>query len=209
MQNSMRLLLVAVLGVSASLSARPKPAGGQELQVDLGANNVVRFISRASIEEFEGVTDRIDGFVLLDGPTLTGETGGDDTELYLEVDLASLDTGIGLRNRHMRDNYLEVAEYPYASYSGVIVRSDPIAEGGHRVTSRGSFTVHGVSRDMEIPCDVTSAGDIYRVACTFQVLLSDHDIDIPRIMFLKLADEIRVDLDFVMTLAVGGQGDPE
>ncbi len=209
MQNSMRLLLVAVLGVSASLSARPAPAVGQELQVDLGAGNVVRFLSRASIEEFEGVTDRIDGFVLLDGPTLTGETGGDGTELYLEVDLASLDTGIGLRNRHMRNNYLEVQEYPYASYSGVIVRTDPLAEGGHRVTSRGSFTVHGVSRDMEIPCDVKSAGEVYRATCAFQVLLSDHDIEIPKIMFLKLANEIRVELDFVMTLADGGQGDPQ
>jgi polyisoprenoid-binding protein YceI len=195
MPNSMRLLLAAVAGVSASLIV-VGPAPAQELQVDLGADNVVRFISRASIEEFEGVTDRIDGYVLLDGEGLTAQTGGDDTELYLEVDLASLDTGIGLRNRHMRDNYLEVAEYPYASYSGVIVRSDPMAEGGHRVTSRGSFTVHGVSRDMEIPCDVTSAGDVYRAACTFQVLLSDHDIEIPKIMFLKLADEIRVELVF-------------
>jgi polyisoprenoid-binding protein YceI len=204
----MRLLLAAVAGVSASLIV-VGPAPAQELQVDLGADNVVRFISRASIEEFEGVTDRIDGYVLLDGEGLTAQTGGDDTELYLEVDLASLDTGIGLRNRHMRDNYLEVAEYPYASYSGVIVRSDPMAEGGHRVTSRGSFTVHGVSRDMEIPCDVTSAGDVYRAACTFQVLLSDHDIEIPKIMFLKLADEIRVELVFVMTLAAGGQGEQE
>jgi polyisoprenoid-binding protein YceI len=206
MRHRMRPLLAAVAGVSASLMARPAPA--QELQVDLGADNVVRFISRASIEEFEGVTDRIDGYVLLDGEALTAQTGGEDTELYLEVDLASLDTGIGLRNRHMRDNYLEVEEYPYASYSGVIVHTVPIAEGGHRVTSRGSFTVHGVSRDMEIPCDVTSAGDVYRAACSFQVLLSDHDIEIPKIMFLKLADEIQVELDFVMTLAPGGQGEP-
>jgi polyisoprenoid-binding protein YceI len=209
MQNSMRLLLVVALGGSVSLLARSAPAAGQELHVDLGAANTVRFISRASIEEFEGVTDQIDGYVLLDGPTLTGETGGDETELYLEVDLASLDTGIGLRNRHMRNNYLEVEDFPYASYSGAIVRSDPMAEGGHRVTSRGSFTVHGVSRDMEIPCDVTSAGDVYRATCSFQVLLSDHDIEIPRIMFLKLANEIRVELDFVMTLAAGGQGDQE
>jgi polyisoprenoid-binding protein YceI len=203
----MRLLVTAILGASATLWGRPASASAQELQVDVGADNVVRFLSRASIEEFEGVTDRIDGYVLLDGPVLTGDTGGDDTELYLEVDLASLDTGIGLRNRHMRDNYLEVAEHPYASYSGRILRADPTSAGGHRVATSGAFTVHGVSRDMEIPCEVTPAGRGYRVTCSFQVLLSDHDIEIPKIMFLKLANEIRVEVDFAMIPAGGGDGD--
>lgn len=177
--------------------------GAQEYQVDLGSPREVRFISRASIEEFEGVTDRIDGYILLDGAPLGPESGGPDTELYFEVDLASLDTGIGLRNRHMRDNYLEVGDYPYASFAGSIARVAALSGGGFRVTASGVMSIHGVEREMQIPCDVTPRGEGYRARCSFQVRLSDHDIEIPRVMFLKLANEVRLELDFSVAPAGG------
>jgi polyisoprenoid-binding protein YceI len=178
-------------------------AAAQEYQVDVGAPRDVRFISRASIEEFEGVTDRIDGYVLLGGAPLSLETGGPDTELYFEVDLASLDTGIGLRNRHMRDNYLEVRDHPYASFGGTITRVEALSGDGFRVTATGGMSIHGVERRMEIPCEVTPRGRGYRTRCSLEVLLSDFDIEIPRIMFLKLANEIRLELDFSVAPAGG------
>jgi polyisoprenoid-binding protein YceI len=180
-----------------------KQLGAQEYQVDLGALREVRFISRASIEEFEGVTDRIDGYILLDGAPLGPESGGSDTELYFEVDLASLDTGIGLRNRHMRDNYLEVEDHPYAAFSGGVAGVAPLSAGGFRVTATGGMSIHGVEREMQIPCDVTLRGERYRARCSFQVLLTDFDIEIPRVMFLKLANEIRLELDFSVVPAGG------
>lgn len=170
----------------------------QEFRVDLEGERLVRFISRASIEEFDGVTERIDGYVLLDGERLTAQTGAGETELYFEVDLASLDTGIGLRNRHMRDNYLHVEQYPYASFLGSITRVAPLPNQAFRVTSEGRMSIHGVEREMAIPCDVSPSGRGYRVRCSFQVLLSDFNIEIPQVMFLKLANEIRLELDFTV-----------
>jgi polyisoprenoid-binding protein YceI len=197
----------AVLFVVLAFASSTAPATAQEFQVDMRAERIVRFVSRTSIDEFEGVTDKIDGYVLIDGPTLTTGVGGDDTELYLEVDLASIDTGIGLRNRHMRDNYLEVERYPFASYRGSIVSVASGPEGAFRVATRGEMTIHGVTRAMEIPCEVVAEGRGYRTRCTFPVLLSDHQIEIPSIMFLKLANEIRLELDFVM--APVGNGGPQ
>jgi polyisoprenoid-binding protein YceI len=141
--------------------------------------------------------------VLLDGAALSPDTGGPDTELYFEVDVGSLDTGIGLRNRHMRDNYLEVKDHPYASFGGTITRVAELSGGGFRVTAAGGMSIHGVERPMEIPCDVGVRGDGYRARCSFQVLLTDFDIEIPRVMFLKLANEIRLELDFSVVPAGG------
>lgn len=178
-------------------------AAAQEYHVDLDATNLVRFISKATIEDFDGVTERIDGYVLLgDGGLAPGATEG--SEFYLEVDLASLDTGIGLRNRHMRDNYLETDRFPYAVFSGRFASVEEVGNGGYRVVGEGDFTVHGVARRMEIPCDVAPAGRGYRARCAFQVLLSDFDIEIPKVMFMKLANEIRVELDFTMKPADTG-----
>ena len=195
--------LALALSVLPTVAVGWEGAAAQEYQLDLGAPRHVRFISRASIEEFEGVTDRIDGYVLLDGNALSPDTGGPDTELFFEVDLASLDTGIGLRNRHMRDNYLEVGDHPYASFGGEITRVEGLSGGGFRVTAAGDMSIHGVERPMEIPCDVSPRGDGYRARCSFQVLLSDFDIEIPRLMFLKLANEIRLELDFSVVPAGG------
>lgn len=191
-----------VQGLAAALVMSGAAAGSaQELQVDQSRDRSVRFISRASIEEFDGVTDRIDGYVLLGGASLGPDTGGDDTEFHFEVDLASLDTGIGLRNRHMRDNYLEVGKFPYAIFSGRILDTQETPSGDYRVTASGAFTVHGIARPRELTCRVTPMGAAYRVVCGFEVLLTDHEIEIPKVMFLKLANEIRLELDFTIAAA--------
>lgn len=186
--------MAALLG----LGAVPLSLAAQELQVDPNSRNVTRFISRTQVNEFEGVTNRIDGYVFRDGDPLSAPDGSRANELYFEVDLASLDTGIGLRNRHMRDDYLEVQKYPYASFKGRIIRSEGSGDGGAHITAAGTLTVHGVSREREIPCDVTRAGAGYTARCAFEVLLSDHAIRIPKIMFLKLSNQIRVEAEFTV-----------
>lgn len=202
-----RLSGLRVWGHLALAVSAPAALAGQEYHVDRSAGNVVRFISRASIEEFEGVTDRIDGYVLLDAPSLREAGGGDATEVYLEVDLASLDTGIGLRNRHMRDNYLEVSKYPFAIFRGRVVNRETVSDGEFRVAAQGLLTIHGVSRARELTCRVEPRGRGYRSQCSFELLLSDFDIEIPKVMFLKLANEIRLELDFSVIPAGAFDGD--
>ena len=185
--------MVAAFGVPVV----PAHVVGQEFHVDLDADNTVLFTSRAAIEVVEGRTDRIDGYVVLASERVEpGEPSG-PTGFYLEVDLASLDTGLGLRNRHMWNNYLEVKEFPYAFFEGTIQEVEVLAEEERfRVWGVGAMEIHGVSREMRIPCDLSLQGDGYRARCSFEVLLSDFDISIPRLMFLKLANEIRLELDF-------------
>lgn len=183
---------IAVLTVA--LSGGRTGVHAQEYHVDGEADNRVVFISRASIEEFEGVTDRVDGYVLLDGEGVRAGSDFAGSALYFEVDLASLDTGIGLRNRHMRDNYLEVGDHPFATFEGAIERIDA-STSGFQVVSRGLFAVHGVEQPRTLECGATPDGDGWRVTCAFDVNLTDHQIEIPRIMFLKLAEDIRVEID--------------
>lgn len=195
--------------VAGSLLLGSATVSAQEYHVALDSENSVRFISRAPLEEFDGVTDRIDGYVLLNQGGLEGSDGGEDTEFYFEVDLASLDTGIGLRNRHMRDNYLEVEKYPYATFKGRIESVESAQAGRFRVTAQGVMSIHGRERELSFPCNIARSGDGYRTTCSFEILLTDFDIEIPKIMFLKLADEIRIELDFAVEPVVEGTGETE
>jgi polyisoprenoid-binding protein YceI len=196
---------LSVLAVGLLL---PVHSEAQTYHVDLARENRVRFLSDAPLEDFEGVTDRIDGFVYLDGEGLGGDTDLGVSEFHFEVDLASLDTGIGLRNRHMRDRYLETKSFPFAVYAGRIKSLDPASAEGFRAVATGDLSIHGVERRREIECRVDPVGvasspgmDALRVRCSFTVALPDHDIPIPRLMFMRIDEVMELDLDFYLTPA--------
>lgn len=184
-----------LLGLWAGVPAA-SPAAAQEFHVDANAPRQVVFVSSTTLDEFEGVTTRIDGFVLLDGGGVRASSDLGESRLYFEVDLASLDTGISLRNRHMRENYLETDEHPYATFDAGVDRIETLEDGRFGVTATGDFSAHGVARRRTLTCEAVPEGEGYRVECVFPVLLQDHGISIPRLMFMKLAPEVRLELQF-------------
>jgi polyisoprenoid-binding protein YceI len=199
--SSTLLLAGVVAGAGAFV-----PLEGQEYRVDLERENRIRFVSDAPLEDFEGVTDRIDGFLFLEGEGLGGETDLTSSEFYFEVDLASLDTGIGLRNRHMRNNYLETDEFPFTSFAGRVTGLTQESPGRFQAIAGGTFSVHGIERERSIGCSAEAMGADLRVRCAFQVVLSDHDIPIPKLMFMKIDEVMELDLDFFLSPADGGEG---
>ena len=93
-------------------------------------------------------------------------------------------------------SFIGVPQYSVVFPRGRIARAAPLNDGAFRITSQGTFGVHGVERDQAMTCDVSPDGAGYRVQCEFEVLLSDHDIEIPSVMFLKLNNEVQLTLDF-------------
>jgi hypothetical protein len=186
----------AVLALLASLPV-PHPVGAQELHVDGTGERLVRFVSQAPLEDFDGVTEAIDGFLLLPGGLQAGSVPS-GSRVYLEVDLATIDTGISLRNRHMRDNYLHTDRFPYATYSAEVSRIEEPSPGTYVVSARGILSIHGVDRERTLECRTEDAAPPHRVRCAFTILLSDHDIEIPRLMFMKVADQVELSLEFIL-----------
>ena len=64
---------------------------------------------------FTGTTDKIDGFIYWEGEPIFAAKD----QLHFEVDLASFDTGIGKRDRDMRQ-VLDTDQWPKAVYKGKI-----------------------------------------------------------------------------------------
>jgi len=162
-----------------------------EWHIDPKASNRVIFISKAPLEEFEGVTSQIDGYLYWKGDSILA-----DNSFYFEVDLNSLDTGIGLRNRHMRENFLETDRWPVAKYQGKMVSLTPIGSVNnkeYRVLTEGNFFVHGVERPIQVEVVLRFLNDnnLY-VKGEFQLHLTDYRIKIPRVVFFKLSEIIRI-----------------
>jgi polyisoprenoid-binding protein YceI len=187
----------------AVMVASVSPMGmlAQEYHIDRTQTNKVTFFSRAPFEDIEGVTDLIDGYVVWQGgpPSVVGDHAG--SELYFEVELDGLDTGIGLRDRHMRDNYLETGKFPLTTYAATIENVKSTGDAGFLMTARGTMSLHGVDREMEVGCEVTQVGESYRVSCSFDVQLSDYDIKVPSLMFMKISETISLEVVFFLVRA--------
>ena len=154
----------------------------------------MKFISDAKIETFEGVTSNVDGYLYWDGEDLTNKS-----LVYFEVDLNTLDTGIGLRNRHMRDNYLETNKYRFTNYKGKITEAKKNGDGIYDVKVEGTISIHGVIKPLTVDGTITMNDDkSYNIKTKFNVKLSDFKIDIPSLMFLKINEVIKVQLNINM-----------
>ncbi|MBW3468161.1 YceI family protein [Arthrospiribacter ruber] len=150
---------------------------GQEFLTEDGS---VVFLSKAPMNEFEGKSNKLQGLVDLNKNLL---------DFY--IDLNTLKTGIGLRDRHMRENYLETNKFPYAEFTGKIAEGPELKQGESRnVTAKGKFKIHGVEREIEVPGKIRKLNDSFlELEAEFKVLLGDYKIDIPKVMFYELSEE--------------------
>jgi polyisoprenoid-binding protein YceI len=184
---------VFALGVGGAQSAEFVIPSGDE-------STTVRFDSRASLESFHGETNQASGQIFLDPDSV-----GDSVRVYVQVEMASLDTGIGKRNRDMRENHLETDRFPVASFEGARLIEKPATRlqpgTAYEFLIEGRFTLHGVTRERRLPVRVTlgerDGRKTLHVVSTFKVLLSDHDISRPRFLFLRLAEDQTVTFDVV------------
>jgi len=165
----------------------------QEYHVSKADKNEVKFISDAPLEDFEGVTDKIDGYLYFENGDFTV-----NSQLYFEIDLKSLDTGIGLRNRHMRDNYLHTDKYPSTHFKGKIVKAEKTADNQFNVTSEGVIFIHGIERPLTVNGKLTTMDDRIQIQCQFEVKLSDFNIPIPQLMFMKINEVMDLRLNFYL-----------
>jgi polyisoprenoid-binding protein YceI len=101
----------------------------------------------------------------------------------LTVDLRALDTGIELRNQHLRDNYLEVGNGPgYATATLSEIRINPLQPEAPESTRSytGLLTLHGVTQAVSGTAAVRQTSTGARVKASCPVALADYQIRKPR-----------------------------
>jgi polyisoprenoid-binding protein YceI len=149
-------------------------------QTFLTESGNVNFLSTAPLNEFNGVSEKLNGLIDLSGNVLD-----------FFVDLNTLDTGIGLRDKHMRDNYLETEKYPFAEFTGKFNAIPGLTIGSKTpVTANGKFKIHGVERQIQVKGTLSKnvKGEL-ELDAGFDVLLSDYKIPVPKLVFYELAEK--------------------
>lgn len=102
-----------------------------------------------------------------------------------------------LQQEHFNENYMESRQFPEAAFSGKIMESVSFTvPGTYTARAKGRLTVHGFSAERLIPVTIeVKDPQRCRVTADFTVPLADHNIKVPRVVYEKLASEIKVHVD--------------
>jgi len=107
-----------------------------------------------------------------------------------------------LQREHFNENYLESIRFPNATFSGKIIeQTDFTKDGEYTVRAKGKLAIHGIEQERIIKSTVIVKKGVVYITSKFTVLLKEHDIDIPRIVFQKIAEEIEVKISATLTKA--------
>ena len=107
----------------------------------------------------------------------------------------------GLQQQHFYENYLETSKYPKASFTGKIIEDvDFSVPGTYHVRAKGLLNIHGRSQERIIKTELVSNGKEINAKAFFLVPLVDHQIEIPRVVNQKIAQEIKVNVRATLTL---------
>jgi polyisoprenoid-binding protein YceI len=156
-----------------------------QAQQFLTETGYVNFLSKAPLSDFNGESKQLHGLIDVEKNML---------DFY--IDLNTLDTGIGLRDKHMRDNYLETEKFPFAEFSGKMSPVPNLVLGiSNKVTASGKFKIHGIERQIEVKGTLIKnpKGEVELIAA-FDILLSEYDIPVPKLVFYELAEKQEVTL---------------
>jgi polyisoprenoid-binding protein YceI len=182
--------LVALTAVASSQAALINFKIGSGSQ----AQQIAQVESATDFETFTGRTDKVTGNLNFD---LAKKTGAGK----IIIDAASINTGIDLRDEHMRSpNWLDTAKYKTITFETTSVKF--VKGNTYKVT--GKFTMHGVTKTLTTNVDVKYLkeskstknsgfkGDVLQVKTNFNIKLSDFKVMVPDMAKSKVSNNVKI-----------------
>lgn len=173
--------LIAVVASFAMLFAfKPQP------RIFQTTNGRINFSSEAPQELIKAKSDE-----------LLGILDAEKKNFSFKVRIRSFEGFNGrTQQEHFNENYMQSDKYPEASFKGKIIEdADLTKDGSYTVRAKGILNVHGVDQERIIKSDVTVKEGRVFIKSNFSILLSDHNIPIPKVVYQKLANEIKVEVN--------------
>ena len=154
------------------------------MHVDSGSTKFLA-VGRPSLLKIRGEGKGPQGDLQVADGQVTGE---------LKVDIASFNTGIDMRDHHMKEKYLEVEKFPTATLAIKKATIGDTASLPKDIDFEGELTLHGVAQPVKGKAHVEKQGADFTFTANFPVKITDHKIDIPTYGGIKIADEVTVEV---------------
>ncbi|RYZ24169.1 MAG: YceI family protein [Chitinophagaceae bacterium] len=176
-----KLLARTVLAASIMLTA----AAAQAQTVARFSNPVVSFFSSAPLEDIEAVNKKA-----------VGAVDWSKRSFLVSIPIKGFEFKSGLMQTHFNENYLQSDKYPDCIFRGNFAGPvDLTKDGDYPVTATGDLTLHGVTQKRSIPATISVRKGLASVSSKFNIRVADHKIEIPKMVFKKIAEVVAVTIN--------------
>jgi polyisoprenoid-binding protein YceI len=145
---------------------------------------------------FAATTTAVSGTLTLEGAKparLVGE---------VSMDLSTIDTGIALRNQHLKENYLEVAKGD--GFNKAVLSDIQLTEASGETFDgttpfTGTMLLHGVKKPVAGTAEIHSEGTSRRVRAEFPLVLTDWGVTPPEYLGVGVGSRLLVKVALTAT----------
>lgn len=146
---------------------------------------MISFFSDAALEDIKAENNLVG--------SLFNATSGD---LVYIVKIKDFKFEKSLMREHFNEKYMETEKFPKSTFQGKITGFKANTPGQQKVRAIGKLSIHGISRDIDVPGTLEFASGKVNMQSKFIVKLVDYNIKIPKLVWQNIAEEIEVKIDF-------------
>jgi hypothetical protein len=180
--KNIKLILLFALYFAFILAASAQTYVGQHIKVNI--------FSSTPVEDIKASSNAGVAVLIID-----------KQELAVQIPIKSLSFDKKLMQEHFNENYMESDKYPLAKFKGNIEQKiDWKKDGEYAVTTKGILTVHGVAQPRTIQGKISIKNGVVSLNANFDVACAAHQIKIPSLVFTKIAEIIKVNVQGPLTL---------
>ncbi|MAJ51378.1 MAG: hypothetical protein CMB82_07185 [Flammeovirgaceae bacterium] len=172
--NSYKLIIILII---ANFNLEAQKIGIKSSKISFFSDGLLEDISAVSTES-QAILNLVDG------------------AFVLRIPINSFDFPNQLMQEHFNENYLESEKFPTATFKGKLNRIFQMGNiANTSFEASGELMIHGIAQQRTIVIEISDEKKGIKVQGKFDVALIDHDIEIPSLLFQKIAEIIAVDIE--------------
>ena len=178
-KSTFTLLLLSLLSFTCLLG-----------QVIKSESALVNFLSKTPLEDIDANSKEVGSII-----------NTEKNQIAFSVLNKSFKFDNSLMEEHFNEKYMESEKFPSSTFSGTINEQiDYLQDTDKKITVTGKLKIHGVEKVITIPGFIRIAKGKINLQTQFAVKTADYNIDIPTLIFEKIAQEIKVTVSSIYPL---------
>jgi hypothetical protein len=146
----------------------------------------IEFLSDAPLELIKASSEKLQGIIDADKRTFAFSIAMESFKGFNSP----------LQQEHFYENYMETKTYPVSKFEGKIIEQfDFSQDGNFIIRAKGKLIIHGIEQERIIKVQMRILKGIIYADATFTVILQDHNVTVPKVVFQKIAEEIKINVN--------------
>ena len=105
---------------------------------------------------------------------------------------------LGLMQEHFNENYMYSSKFPKSTFEGVIqnFNFEKLENNYTNFIVEGEIEIKGVTKEISTTAKIKKTGSGIDLNTSFNIKLSDYNVKIPRLVFKKIDENVKVNLKY-------------